>query len=355
MATEQIGTIETPQGDAPGAGTAQSELILPIGGMTCASCVRRVEKALQKVEGVTQAGVNLATERATVKYDPALATIDSLTAAVERAGYSVPIEETLLPIEGMTCASCVRRIEKSLAKLPGVESVGVNLATEQAAVRFNPAMVGQYDFRKAVERAGYAIRVEREAVVVEGSAETAPLDRDTARRRREIADLRLKFITSLAVGLVIMAGMFLTLPWPMEARYIAMFLLATPIQFWAGWQFYKGAWMAARHLSTNMNTLIAVGTSAAYLYSAFITFFPGAVSVAGIVPEAYYDTSTIIIGLILMGRFLEARAKGQTSDAIKKLMGLAPPHSARDPRRRGARPSAGAGAGGRCAARAPRR
>jgi Cu+-exporting ATPase len=321
MATEQISKIDTSPGDAPQA--EHSEIMLPIGGMTCASCVRRVERALQKVEGVAEAGVNLATERATVKYNPSVANIDSLRAAVERAGYTVPTEEVQLPIEGMTCASCVRRVEKSLAKLAGVESVGVNLATEQATVRFNPAMVGDNDFRQAVEKAGYGIRrVEQQAAQTD--ADGAPVDREAERRRHDIADLRLKFIVSLAAGIVIMAGMFLPLPWPMETRYVAMFLLATPIQFWAGWQFYRGAWMAARHLTTNMNTLIAVGTSAAYLYSVFITFFPDAVRTAGLVPEAYYDTSTIIIGLILMGRYLEARAKGQTSEAIKKLMGLAP-------------------------------
>lgn len=303
--------------------SATAELVLPIGGMTCASCVRRVERALQKVEGVQDAGVNLATERATVKYDPALASIDGLKAAVERAGYSVPTEETSLPIEGMTCASCVRRVEKSLAKVPGVESVAVNLATERATVKYNPAMVGSGEFRLAVERAGYAIRAEVQAQT-QSAAGTEPVDRERERRQHEIKDLRNKFVMSLVAAAVIMAGMFLPLPWPMEIRYFAMFLIATPIQIWAGWQFYKGAWMAARHLTTNMNTLVAVGTSVAYLYSVFITFFPNAVRTAGLAPEAYYDTSTAIIGLILMGRWLEARAKGQTSEAIKKLMGLAP-------------------------------
>jgi P-type Cu+ transporter len=330
MATEQIEnpvTSENNQQNITGniAGNvtgAESEALLPIGGMTCASCVRRVERALQKVEGVQSAGVNLATERATVKYDPQRVTIASLRAAVESAGYTVPTEEAILPIEGMTCASCVRRVEKSLAKLPGVESAGVNLATEQATVRFNPAMVGPEEFRKAVEKAGYGLRTEvQPQQAVEGDS---PVDRDAERRRKEVSTLRNKFVASLVAGFAIMAGMFIPLPWPMQDRYLAMFLLATPIQFWAGWSFYKGAWMAARHLSTNMNTLIAVGTSAAYLYSVFITFFPGAVSSAGLMPEAYYDTSTVIIGLILMGRYLEARAKGQTSEAIKKLMGLAP-------------------------------
>ncbi|HUP27015.1 MAG TPA: heavy metal translocating P-type ATPase, partial [Chloroflexia bacterium] len=332
MATEQIENRVKPEmieqdkvGSSASPQTSGAEALLPIGGMTCASCVRRVERALQKVEGVQSAAVNLATERATVKYDPALATMSAMRSAVENAGYTVPTEEALLPIEGMTCASCVRRVEKSLLKLPGVESAGVNLATEQASVRFNPAMVGREEMRKAVEKAGYGLRAE--AQPQEAAEGEEPVDRDAERRRRDISTLRAKFLVSLAAGIVIMAGMFLPTSWlplSMQSRYFAMFLIATPVQLWAGWGFYKGAWMAARHLSTNMNTLIAVGTSAAYLYSVFITFFPSAVSSAGLVPEAYYDTSTIIIGLILMGRYLEARAKGQTSEAIKKLMGLAP-------------------------------
>ena len=333
MATEQIQKTTTEaSANTPGAASPAlpdaAEIVLPIEGMTCASCVRRVERALSKVEGVEEAGVNLATERATVKYDPTRVKVEDLRAAVEKAGYGVRIEEVALPIEGMTCASCVRRVEKSIARLPGVENVAVNLATEQASVKYNPAMVGREDFLKAVEKAGYGIRTERP--LPESSAPGAqaaivsPVDAEAERRRREINTLRNKLTVSLVAAAVIMLGMFLPLPIDMDVRYIIMFLIATPVQIWAGWQFYKGAWMAARHFSTNMNTLIAVGTSAAYLYSVFITFFPDAVRTAGIMPEAYYDTSTAIIGLILTGKYLEARAKGQTSEAIKKLMGLAP-------------------------------
>ena len=372
MATQQSEITQSKGAQNPNA----AEITLPVEGMTCASCVRRVERSLQKVAGVQEAGVNLATERATVKYDSAVATPDDLRTAVERAGYSVPqmpepeqalqtlqvpqtqqapeaqetTKETFLPIEGMTCASCVRRVEKSLSKLEGVESVAVNLASEQAKVRYNPSVVGRDQFRQAVEKAGYALLAEEGAsasapvrqpitalatTIPSGASHAAPgataqadpVDRQTARRRHEIADLKRKFIVSLVAGIIIMAGMFVPeswLPISMQARYFLMFLLATPVQFWAGWQFYKGAWMAARHFTTNMNTLVAVGTSAAYLYSVFVTFFPDALKVAGMMPEAYFDTSTIIIGLILMGRWLEARAKGQTSEAIKKLMGLAP-------------------------------
>src|SRR5688500_15440184 len=352
MKTQQLQNAVGPDGAA--------EVTLPVEGIMCASCVRRVERSLQKVEGVREAGVNLATERATIKYDPSLVALSDLQAAVERAGYSVPqmpepeqapgqvpepaqaaepvqtTEETFLPIEGMTCASCVRRVEKSLARLEGVESVAVNLASEQAKVVYNPALVGQDQFRQAVAKAGYGLRNEEAAPAATltaqaalaptvaaaptASAEVAPVDRQAERRRHEIADLKRKFLVSLAAGIVIMAGMFVPeswLPLDMQARYFLMFLIATPVQFWAGWQFYRGAWMAARHFTTNMNTLVAVGTSAAYLYSVFVTFFPDALRGAGVMPEAYYDTSAIIIGLILMGRWLEARAKGQTSEAIK--------------------------------------
>src|ERR1044072_8729023 len=197
--------------------TKDVEAVLPIEGMTCASCVRRVEKALAKVEGVHEGGVNLATERATVKYDPALVDMAAMRAAVEKAGYSVPSEEVMLPIDGMTCASCVRRVEKSLAKLPGVETANVNLATEQATVRFNPAIVGRDEFRRAVEKAGYEIRsTEPTKDDTTSTTLTGQRTPDEQRRARELNSLQLKFIVSLAAGLLIMAGMFLPLPWPMQ-------------------------------------------------------------------------------------------------------------------------------------------
>ncbi|HET9496689.1 MAG TPA: copper ion binding protein, partial [Chloroflexia bacterium] len=262
MATEQIHDTAPQEGATqPNNADNQVEAMLPIGGMTCASCVRRVEKSLAKVEGVSDVGVNLATERATVKYDPAKVDMAALKAAVERAGYTVPTEEAMLPIEGMTCASCVRRVEKSLAKLPGVELANVNLATEQATVRYNPAMVGRDEFRKAVEKAGYAVRAEQVRTEAQGAPGEAR-DVEAERRAHELADVQRKFIFALVAGLVVMGIMFLPLPWPMETRNYIMLLIATPVQFWAGWSFYTGTWRALRHLSTNMNTLIAVGTSA---------------------------------------------------------------------------------------------
>jgi P-type Cu+ transporter len=313
MATEQLEQKTT---SAP---AEQAEIALPIGGMTCASCVRRVEKALSKVPGVQSASVNLATERATVGYTPGQVDLPTLRAAVEKAGYTVPTEEALLPIGGMTCASCVRRVERALTRLPGVEQASVNLATEKATVRYNPAMAGPGDFRKAVEKAGYSVVTAPQA-----PAGAAPAAEGTSHSAPALASLRVRFFAAAVAGLALMAMMFVPLPWTHEQLYPLMFLIATPIQFWAGWQFYRGAWAAARHLTTNMNTLVALGTSVAYIYSVVVTFFPGALSAAGAMPEAYYDTSVTIIALILMGRFLEARARGATGEAIKKLMGLAP-------------------------------
>jgi Cu+-exporting ATPase len=300
----------------PAAPTAQREISLPITGMTCASCVRRVERTLGKVPGVAAASVNLATEQATVSYDPATVRLADLEGAVERAGYGVRREEVVLPVTGMTCASCVRRVERALGKVPGVGAVAVNLATERATVEFYPGTASVADLRAAVEQAGYGLG--QEANAADGA------DHAAEERARAITNLRLKFGVSLAVGALLMAAMFV--PWPFDhARlFPLMFLLATPVQFWAGWQFYRGAWAAGRHGSTNMNTLVAVGTTAAYGYSVFVTFFPGVVARLGLQPAVYYESAVIIIALILLGRYLEARAKGQTSEAIKKLLGLAP-------------------------------
>jgi len=318
MAIDTRPTATPPAALATGGATR--DISLPITGMTCASCVRRVERTLGKVPGVAGASVNLATEQATVSYDPEQVRLADLEAAVEKAGYGVRREEVSLPIAGMTCASCVRRVERALGKVPGVEAVEVNLATERATVDFYPGTASVADLRAAVEQAGYGLG--QEATDAHDGTDHAAEE-----RAREIGRLRLKFGVSLAVGAAIMAAMFVpasALPFGRQWLFVAMFLLATPIQFWAGRPFYRATWAAGRHGSTNMNTLVAVGTSAAYGYSVFVTFFPQVVARAGLQPEVYFDSSVTIIALILMGRWLEARAKGQTGAAITKLLGLAP-------------------------------
>ncbi|CAA9556067.1 MAG: Lead, cadmium, zinc and mercury transporting ATPase; Copper-translocating P-type ATPase [uncultured Thermomicrobiales bacterium] len=330
------------------------EISLPITGMTCASCVRRVEKALARVEGVAASGVNLATEKATVAYDPAVVRPEQLRAAVEKAGYGVrslpvapaPIPsptsapaaagvpgdgEATLPIEGMTCASCVRRVERALTKIPGVREASVNLATEKATVAFDPAVVGLPGLNAAVERAGYKVGAQPGALPVAslgasradaGQTEAEPVDERELERDREIADLKRKSLIGLAIGAAMMALMYL--PLPIAMRNLAPFLLiaATVVQFWAGRVFYRATWAAAKHGGTNMNTLVAVGTSVAYGYSAFVTLWPDVAADWGFEFHLYYESAVIIIALILMGRWLEARAKRRTGAAIKALMGL---------------------------------
>ncbi len=295
---------------------------LEITGMTCASCSARIERGLAKMPGVLSANVNLAAEKATVEYDPSTVDESKMVKTIEDLGYGVrekQPEMATFGVTGMTCASCSARIERALRRLPGVESANVNLASEKASVAFDPTVVSLADFRKAVEDAGYGM-VE-EAVK---AGEAGP-DAQALATRREIAVVRNKMISALALGVLIFVGSFPEwFPWVpsfLNNRYL-LWALATPVQFWAGWQFYKGAWATAKHFSTNMSTLIAVGTSAAYLYSAAAILFPEFFMATGQMPELYFDTAAIIIGLILLGKFLEARAKGQTGEAIKKLMGM---------------------------------
>ncbi|MBA2776212.1 MAG: copper-translocating P-type ATPase [Chloroflexia bacterium] len=316
------------------------EIDFAVDGMTCASCVRRVEQALAKTEGVSDIRVNLATERAHIAIDPALITVDRLSDAVSRAGYTsgaitLPsagrashIDELTFDIEGMTCASCVRRVEKALDKLDGVQEASVNLATEQATVVFDPDKVQVVTLTNAVEAAGYGASMPTPAdqvgVAEVVGASTAEREDDARRIRRdaEIADLKRKSLVSLAIGAVMMLAMYLPLPISEQNIAPIMLIAATLVQFWAGRVFYVQTWKAARHGSTNMNTLVAVGTSVAYAYSAFVTLWPQ-LSVRWDLPyNLYYESAVFIIALILMGRWLEARAKKHTGDAIRALMGL---------------------------------
>ena len=240
----------------------ERQVTMAIEGMTCASCVRRVENALAKTDGVRQAAVNLATEEATVQFDPNVVSLETLQKAVTDAGYGVATAELSLPVEGMTCASCVRRVEKALEGVSGVESVNVNLATETATVRYLPGSATRADMVAAVESAGYSVAQHAEA----DDLEDLEAQRE-AQRARDLRKLALKAGVSLAVSAVLMLLMY----WPdwlrggqpfssMENLNKFMFVLATPVQIWAGWQFYKTAFAAARHGSANMSTLVAIGT-----------------------------------------------------------------------------------------------
>ena len=293
---------------------------LPLTGMSCAACAARIEKGLGSVEGVSQATVNFAVEKATVFFDPDRTDLPHLIDKVKDLGYGTRVEKVLLPIRGMSCAACVGKVEKALRSIKGVIQAGVNFATERASVEYLPGEVTLGDLKRVVQDAGYEVlEVEEEDMV----------DKERLAREADLSSLKWKFI----LGLFLLAPILLLMwgaPFLEKAglsrgiNFFLQFLLATPVQFWVGRQFYAGFWKATKNKTSDMNTLIAVGTSAAYLYSFIVTFTPHWIMVKGWMLDVYFDTSAAIIVLILLGRFLEARAKGRTSEAIKKLMGLQP-------------------------------
>jgi len=301
---------------------------LPISGMSCASCAARIEKGLGSVEGVSQATVNLAAEKATVVFHSNQTDLSRLIKEVEDLGYGARVEKVVLPIQGMTCASCVKRVEKALSSAKGVVQAVVNLATEKATVEYIPQEVSIKDLKKTVEEAGYQILEIKAGDSTLGEEDI--VEKEKLVRELELFKLKRKLIIGailLVPILILMYGAFFLEKWiglSHETNFFLQFLLATPVQFWAGIQFYVGFWKAAKHKTSDMNTLIAVGTSAAYLYSLIVTFAPHSIMVKGLEMMVYYDTSAAIIVLILLGRFFEARAKGKTSEAIKKLIGLQP-------------------------------
>ena len=299
---------------------------LPITGMTCASCVARNEKALRKVEGVDDASVNFATEKATIAFDPEVVSADELVHAVEAAGYGVVTAQETLPILGMTCASCVSRVERALRRPPGVLKADVNLATEKATVTYIPGQVSRHDLVAAVKAAGYDV-VEEPAAGA-GGATASAVDAGEAAHAAAYRTLKIKVVAGFALSIVIFAGTmqpdwFPFLPAWLHNGYV-LWALATPVQFWVGRQFYTTAWAALRHGTTTMNTLVAMGSSAAYFYSVLGVLFPGFFEHRGLSMPMYFDSAALIITLILFGRLLEARAKGQTGGAIKALIGLQP-------------------------------
>jgi Cu+-exporting ATPase len=299
---------------------------LPITGMTCASCVARTERAIARVQGVDKAAVNLATEKATVTFDPGEVSTVDLVAAVEGAGYGVVTARETLPIIGMTCASCVGRVERALRNPPGVLKADVNLATEKATVSYIPGQASHRDLVEAVRGAGYDV-VEPAPGTGEEGIEAAA-DAEEAARAAAYRKLKLKVTVGFVLSVVIFAGTmqmdwFMFLPGWMHNGYF-LWALASVVQFWVGRQFYTTAWSALKHGTTTMNTLVAMGSSAAYVYSVLGVLFPAFFAHQGLGEPMYFDSAAFIITLILFGRLLEARAKGQTGAAIKALIGLQP-------------------------------
>ncbi|HYK94752.1 MAG TPA: heavy metal translocating P-type ATPase [Candidatus Dormibacteraeota bacterium] len=249
-----------------------------------------------------------------------------MTTTLATAQSEPSVAELSLPIEGMTCASCVNRIERFLRRTPGVEEAFVNLATEVATIRYLPAEAGRDELVAAVEAAGYDVRaVPPVAADGAGTALARAADVDAAERAAEARGLLFRAATSIAVAVGIMGLMVAPLGLAMEQLNWLAILPATLVQAWAGGRFYRAAWRAARHGATNMDTLVAIGTSAAWAYSVAVTLWPGIAMSAGGEPAAYFDSSTIIIGFVLLGRWLEARAKGRAGSAIRELLALEPP------------------------------
>jgi Cu+-exporting ATPase len=301
------------------------QLTIPITGMTCANCVATVERGLKKQEGVTEAVVNLSSERATVAFDPLTTGLPDLVARVARAGYGVATGEADLAIKRLGDDNDARRLEKNLLKLEGVLAVTVSITTDHARVKYVPTVVSQAEIRAAVKRSGF------DTEEVGNNAE----DAEAKAREHEISQ-QLRF---LIVGIIFTVPLFL-LSMGRDLGFLPAFAylnnsdamastmrqaqpwlnwlllaLATPVQFYVGWQYYSGAFKSLRNGSANMDVLIAMGSSVAYLYSIPITL--GLLS-----GDVYFETAAVIITLIRLGKYLEARAKGRTSEAIKKLMGL---------------------------------
>jgi Cu+-exporting ATPase len=293
---------------------------LPIQGMSCASCVEKIQKTLSSLSGVSQASVNLATEKATISYDPQIVNPQKFVQTIQGLSYKVQTEKITLPVEGMSCASCVEKIEKSLNKLAGVTKAVANFATEKVSIEYIPGVLGLSDFRHAVKQAGaYEI--------IEAFEKKEFEDVERTIREKYYRALKIKFVVSAVISaLILMGSMQKFIPVlssiSQEKMFIILFLLTTPVLFWGGSQFFRGFWGALRHKSADMNSLIAIGTSAAYIYSVGNTFFPQIFTVTNQESHVYFDTTAVIIALILLGRLLEAKAKGQASEAIKKLLGL---------------------------------
>jgi Cu+-exporting ATPase len=281
-----------------------TEITLPIEGMTCAACAARIEKNVAKLPGVKEVHVNLASERARIVLSGE-STWKDVVDRIEKSGYSVPVRQVDLNITGMTCAACAARIEKVVGRLDGVQSVNVNLASEKAHITYVPGVIDEQDFIRAVERAGYGAKFASEAAAEDEKK------RKVQAYHRDLVKFWFSVILTLPLVVqmfVMMFGGRLFMPGWLS------WLFATPVQFYVGWRFYKGAYNALRGGAANMDVLVALGTSVAYVYSAILTVMGR--------DDVYFDSSATVVTLIFMGKLLESRAKAKASAAIESLAKL---------------------------------
>ena len=295
--------------------------------MTYAACVSHVERALGDVPGVAEVSVNLATERAAIKLKSGHVPLEVLRTAVTQAGYSIPTANMTLNVGGMTCAACVSHVESALRRVSGVSDARVNLATEKATVDYVAGIASLEQMRQAVQKAGYQL----DGVDSDSQGTREELDR--LAKVKEVRILRTRVAFAAAGAILLFLGTFDGFPWVDNLMSwgpypFLLWAMATPIQLWAGWTFYTSGLPVLRHRTANMHTLIALGTTVAYGYSVAIVLLdalaPQVLADNEIGTAVYFDTAAIIIALILLGRYLEGRARGQTSEAIRRLMGLRP-------------------------------
>lgn len=299
------------------ASPKENQTTVQITGMTCSACAARIEKGLSRMEGVSRANVNLALEQATVGFDPSLTGLPQIEEKIRSLGYDTVKESVDFDISGMTCAACSARIEKVLSRTPGISSVNVNLALETAHVEYTPGDISTREIMEKVSSIGYKASLKEDR------------KEHVDRRGKEIQHKKWKWIISAILSFPLlwaMAGHFSFthfIPTPdLFMNPWFQLALATPVQFIIGWQFYVGAYKALRNGSANMDVLVVLGTSAAYFYSLYLTIDSLSMKGMNHTVEMYYETSAVLITLILVGKWFEALAKGRSSDAIKSLMGL---------------------------------
>jgi Cu+-exporting ATPase len=291
----------------------KKHVTLHITGMTCAACSNRIEKVLNKMDGV-KANVNLAMEKAAIEYDPTKQSLHDIQEKIEKLGYGVATEKVMLDIEGMTCAACAARIEKGLQRMEGVERATVNLATNSAVVEYKEGILSIEEILEKIKKLGYKGQVRKE-------------EESTGFKEEQLKQKQRQLMISIVLSLPLLYTMIAHLPFdlglPMPNWLMnpwVQLLFATPVQFYVGGPFYVGAYRALRNKSANMDVLVALGTSAAYFYS-----LAEAVKTIGnphYMPNLYFETSAVLITLVLVGKYFEARAKGRTTEAISKLLSL---------------------------------
>ena len=315
------------QREAIASPTAREYVVLPVTGMRCPDCPQKIERALTALPGVAHAAANLSTGVAAVDYDPGRTTATQLLEAIRKAGFTPGAVRLRLTIEGMTCASCVTAVEQSLTRTPGVLEANINPTLSEVSVLYEPRVIDFEGLKRAIEASGYEAR--------EASAATETgVDKQEQERQEEYRTLMRKFWFAAAISLPVMGfsypdlipGLREWMPMGSTERRVVwglLGLITVPVMLWSGSQFYTGMWSALKHRSANMHTLIAIGISAAFLYSIVAVAFPQLFPSLALA-EVFWDVTAVVVALVVLGMALEVKAKGRTSEAIKKLIGLQP-------------------------------